>query len=229
MQKVDRAIEILVGILMGAAGILAVVGLTKDSATYDARGWYVAAVSAVATAIFVWFLFFVLHPITVRVSKWRASILVATRVPRPATPREGKGLPPRPKEVELAPLPSSNPRSSVGERIQVPDDVTPQSMRALWRGRTAAQAHKLTEEYLGQWITVRGPVGNIGVWNGRFVMVLIYADGDRPYIALFFHDESVVDRLSALNAGDAITVFGRIDGIEANGLSLYDCELVRIG
>jgi hypothetical protein len=79
VDKWERGATGLLALMIPGGGVLAAVGLAKDSASYDARGWYIAAAALAAFAVFVWTWTFLLWPVTVRMSKWRHKTLSVAR------------------------------------------------------------------------------------------------------------------------------------------------------
>lgn len=111
-------------------------------------------------------------------------------------------------------------------------DVPPERIVAPYATHTQIQAEKLTEVYIGKWITVSGAVTNV---EGRpdEIWVSIRA-GQRPADApeeaarlqiLLVFDEVLRDRLSMLQHGDELTATGRIDAATGGFIALKDCEL----
>jgi hypothetical protein len=60
------------------------------------------------------------------------------------------------------------------------------------------QAAKLIASFIGKWMTVSGPLGNVGAWHNNFSQVTFNRADPivTPSLYIMFHDEAQVDRLS---------------------------------
>jgi hypothetical protein len=91
------------------------------------------------------------------------------------------------------------------------------------------QAQKLAAPFVGKWMTVSGPLGNVGAWHRTYSQVTFNRpDIDVPTIYMIFRDEAQVDRLSVLKHGDRMTVRGRIDELDRVRVQLDPCELIAV-
>lgn len=122
---------------------------------------------------------------------------------------------------------------SVGE---LPDgrtivDVTPEYLTGLFDDHTDIQAERLIEAFIGKWMRVSGPVGNVSsITEGKAVVRFPNSSSGDPYgflnVTMYFNDESVIDnRLRILQKGDRIQVVGQIRRVSSAWVELEDCEL----
>ena len=101
-------------------------------------------------------------------------------------------------------------------------DVTPEYLWQLFEGRTSAQAGKLVASYIGKWMQVSGPLGDVGTFQVTFRNIR----GTYTVIYMYFRKKQWITRLSALTLGENITVLGRIERVNSLELHLETCELV---
>ena len=69
MRHWEKAVEILVLILIAIGGACVAVAVANHS-----RAWGIAGGVVFGTAIWIWFVCFVLHPLTLKASNWRAGL-----------------------------------------------------------------------------------------------------------------------------------------------------------
>ena len=106
-------------------------------------------------------------------------------------------------------------------------DVTPEYLAEFFRDRTSIQADKLAAAYLGKWMKVSGPLGNIGGITTFSQVTFAFNTFGSLSVYLLFRDGDVVEnRVSTLSQGDQITVLGQIDRIDAVSLQLGNCGLI---
>jgi len=101
-------------------------------------------------------------------------------------------------------------------------DVTPEYLMRFFEGRTDIQASMGVADYIGKWMKVSGPLGNISGSNTRPQVTF----ADRSPTHMFFRKKKWVDRLLILSRGDNITVLGQITYVERGNLVLNSCELI---
>lgn len=107
-------------------------------------------------------------------------------------------------------------------------DVTPEYLIKHFKDHMSIHAQKLVNAFIGKWMKVSGPIGNVGAFNGTFSQVTfsdrsIYSGGQ---VYMLFRDQGYIkDRLSVLKKGDKITVIGQITRID-HDVQLDNCELV---
>ena len=127
-------------------------------------------------------------------------------------------------------VPSRNERSE--SRIFLGTDITPQSICALFDGKTGVQAHALVKSYLGKWMQISGRIANIGApddFSGRQTVTLQSSESGTFYCVLYLFTSSWREHLSILNVGSPVTIRGKIAQIDNLTLTLDRCELVVTG
>jgi hypothetical protein len=117
------------------------------------------------------------------------------------------------------------PRAAAGPTDRTILDVTPEFLVSLFSDRLAIQGNKLVAPYLGNWIYVSGPLGN--VMGDRLLLVTFAYDLARRFVVYMYFDKSWTDRLAVRQPGQYLTVLGRLTTVSASGLDLEDCELVE--
>ena len=156
---------------------------------------------------------------------WYPSLLHPRRNSRGQTPTTA----PPPSEHPPDPLHAAarSTRRATEERVEV--DVTPEYLTGFFKDHMDVQAQKLAAPFIGKWMTVSGPLGNVGAWRGTYSQVTFNRPGvDVPAIYMIFRDEAQVDRLSVLKHGDRMTVCGRIDELDCVRVQLDPCELIEV-
>ena len=98
-------------------------------------------------------------------------------------------------------------------------DVTPEYLMSFFEGHTDIQARTRVADFLGTWMKVSGPLGNVTSSSQ-----VTFADGSPVH--MFFRRKKWVDRLLIMSRGDNITVLGQITYVEPGNLVLYSCELI---
>ena len=117
---------------------------------------------------------------------------------------------------------------------QLPDgrvlvDVTPQYLTDFFREHTDIQARKLLEAFIGKWMRVSGPVGDVYPNDESNATVYFYPPTyGRTQVLMYFNDKAIIDdRLRVLKKGDRKTVIGQIDWAWPQQLELDNCELEK--
>jgi hypothetical protein len=98
-------------------------------------------------------------------------------------------------------------------------DVTPEYLMHFFEGHTDMQARARVADFIGKWMQVSGPLGNVSP-------ELQVSFADKSPVHMFFHKKKWGDRLLTLSRGDNITVIGQIAYVERGNLVLYSCELM---
>jgi hypothetical protein len=98
------------------------------------------------------------------------------------------------------------------------------------------QAQTLVDPYIGKWMTVSGPLGNVGIKNDYFTQVTfdrvkgMFDEGSRfelhGVIYMYFRKPGSEELLAMLRPGSEITVVGRLKEVNRIDVHLDDCELV---
>jgi hypothetical protein len=108
---------------------------------------------------------------------------------------------------------------SVEERIFV--DVTPEHMTGLYDTHFTVHARRVIETYIGKWIKVSGPLGDV------YPKQVVFAYGAYPGKSIYMYPgKGFIERCSVLPRGKHIEVIGRIREVGAFDVHLEDCELV---
>jgi hypothetical protein len=97
-------------------------------------------------------------------------------------------------------------------------DVTPEYLMHFFEGHTDIQARTRVADFIGKWMKVSGPLGNV-----TSSPQVTFADLSPVYM---FFRKKWVDRLLILRREDNITVLGQIAHVERGNLVLYNCELI---
>lgn len=98
-------------------------------------------------------------------------------------------------------------------------DVTPEYLMSFFEGNTDIQATTRVADFIGAWIKVSGPLGDVSSPSQ-----VTFAN--RSPVHMFFRKKKWVDRLLTLSRGDNITVIGQITYVERGNLVLHSCELI---
>lgn len=106
-------------------------------------------------------------------------------------------------------------------------DVTAEYLTSFYKDRLAVQEHKVADSFVGKWMLVSGPIGDVGPWRSDWAQVTLNRPGEVS-IYLIFRDQSVVNQLAELKHGDRISVCGQIDRIEFDNVQLDPCDLVEV-
>jgi hypothetical protein len=108
-------------------------------------------------------------------------------------------------------------------------DVTPEYLTGFYRqGHTSVQAKKLAEAFIGKWIKVSGPLGDVLGNYETFRMVVFSNRSSHTHddVNMYFRDKERFGQLSTLKRGDTITAVGRLSEINSLEIWLEDCVLV---
>lgn len=108
-------------------------------------------------------------------------------------------------------------------------NVTPEYLTGFYRqGHTSVQAKKLAEAFIGKWMKVSGPLGDVlgNYDNQRMVVFSDRSISTNDFVNMFFSDKERFGRLSTLKLGDTITVVGQVTEVNSLEIWLHNCELV---
>ena len=110
------------------------------------------------------------------------------------------------------------------ERIIV--DVTPEYLMSFFAEHTSIQALRLIEPYIGKWMRVSGPLGNVS--NTQHFAHVVFERRPHSFkvIYMLFRQPDRSDRLSVLRRGTQLTVLGQIKEVTQLTLHLDNCELI---
>lgn len=128
-------------------------------------------------------------------------------------------------------LPAHNPdRSEPEERTSI--HVTPAYLVGLFEGLTDLQAMKLTGQFVGKWMRLSGPLGNVLSNREKISQVtflnrpsIFDPDYEHFIVYMYFDRKRWDDRLAVLPTGSPITVVGRLREFDRVTVHLEDCEL----
>jgi len=149
---------------------------------------------------------------------WPATRLpwpLASASPTPPPPPPQAPPPARPASV----IPTTKPPGVRTKQDRVIVDVEPAYLLNLYKDHTSLQGQKLAEPYIGKWMQVSGPIGDVG--NG----ILTFANIEVTNGVYMMFDKHAPS-LAVLRKGQIITVLGRIDEIKRFDVTLVDCEIV---
>lgn len=123
-----------------------------------------------------------------------------------------------------APIPPTLPTPNittklVGSRIVV--DVTPEYLTGLFSQHLNVQAKRLIEPYIGKWMKLSGPLGDVYFNQVTFAHSLF----GRATVFMY-PSEGFIDRCSVLLRGTHIEVIGRIKDVDVLAVHLENCELI---
>lgn len=105
-------------------------------------------------------------------------------------------------------------------------DVRPEELNAFFKDHTSIQAEKLAEAYIGKWMVVTGPLGDVQPF-GSFVQVTFsYQEWQRRLVMVYMYFSPANDQLGVLKRNEQIRVCGKIKEVSAAALHLDDCQLV---
>jgi hypothetical protein len=123
------------------------------------------------------------------------------------------------EEVQTARL--SDGRTLVG--------VTPEYLTELFDEHTSIQAEKLIEAFIGKWMRLSGPVGNVSAIGEDAVSVSLKSETfEHPVVFLRFYGKCTIEnQLRVLKKGDEITVIGQIREVTSMWIELENCELEK--
>jgi hypothetical protein len=99
-------------------------------------------------------------------------------------------------------------------------NVSPQFLIGFFEQHTTVQAKKLVEAYIGKWMRVSGPLGD--VWPNQ--VTFEHRLFGSAVVFMYFSPEWT-DRLSVLRRGDHLAVLGQIRNVNSMEVHLENCEL----
>ncbi len=125
-----------------------------------------------------------------------------------------------------SPAPRSRELDADEDRIEI--DVTPEHLWSLFEGRTGIQGESLVEPFIGKWMRLAGPLGDVGRISEKWLQVT-FRYGTQPmgkHVYIYVRDKRWIDRVVLLKIGDEIVVLGRIERVSAMEIRLDHCVLV---
>ena len=141
------------------------------------------------------------------------------------TPKATEKPSPSPVPVPRSEEPTQRPETE--KKIVI--DVTPEYLMDLFSvGKTSAQSDREAAPYIGKWVKWSYAINNIRVLSSGLTMVSFgFVTATSARLVFLHFDVAWAAHLEALNIGDRITVFGRIDAIDRSEVQLWSCELVN--
>lgn len=119
-------------------------------------------------------------------------------------------------------------------KVFVGENITPRYLLNFFEEHTGIQASVLTKAFIGKWMRLSGPLGEVLATDPKYGAQLTFErDYEKPdrewfdYITVYMNfDELWIDRLAILRRGDQLTVIGEIKAVVPLVLTLHHCELV---
>jgi hypothetical protein len=111
-------------------------------------------------------------------------------------------------------------------------NITLEELLRVFDEHTKIQARTLISDFIGKWMIVSGPLGDVGEFTSFSQVTFAHRPSlplDTHYfdtVYMYFRNKKWVDRLSIMNKGDNITVIGRIREVGPGELHLDNCELI---
>lgn len=179
----------------------------------------------------VWIVFAIVGLFLMTVDLWAPHVLPHLTHPADEPPPSE----PEPQEMDAV-LPDRDPEPSAPERerVFVPSNITPEYLADLFDDRTDLQAKGLVEPYIGKWMKVSGPLGNVSPPNKYFTQVTLKTKGmfdgggrfeTHGYLYMYFKP-GWEERLAMLRPDTSIAVVGRLKEVNWVEVHLEHCELV---
>lgn len=134
------------------------------------------------------------------------------------------------------PTPNTSPASPVTKAtpalVQAPAprifvDRTPEDLTAHFKGATTIQGEDRVARYIGKWLRVSGPLGDVAVIAPGIVRATFADRTIFTYnvVTMLFTDQQSNDRLLVMSPGDRISVVGEIKRVDVQNIRLENCEL----
>lgn len=165
--------------------------------------------------------------------------VVTSRAERGASPKDATTRIDTPVRAELPPAQTAMAGATAPPRAEVPTvvsrseerlivDVTAEYLADFFINSMAIHGKRLVEPYIGKWMKVSGPLGNI--MNSIYSLQVTFSDrgllANNVQIFMFFDKEQWLDRVSVLKRGDHLTVLGQIKDVSSIDIHLEHCELI---
>jgi hypothetical protein len=103
-------------------------------------------------------------------------------------------------------------------------DITPKDIRALFAGKTDAQAAKEIAPLIGKWMRIDGPLQNYS--GGSLWLENHHFPATAFHVWAHFNGSPWTDLLSDMNVGTRLIVQGQIAYVNRLGVQLIYCELL---
>lgn len=209
----------LIGVAVALAGILLPIFQAQSADAAGIRWWWPTPWMAVPVLVLAVGLLLLFVPVK------RPDKIAITQ---PPNVQAGSDPP-----TEDKPLGLSRPPVS-GDRVFV--DVTPQYLTGFYDDHTTIQGQALADAYIGKWIRLSAPFGDVWPWSGTSSQVtfqrgsfnLYDANGlhlRSTFVYMYCRDRTEADEFGTLQPGTPITVLGQIERVTYGTLHLGNCEL----
>ena len=121
-------------------------------------------------------------------------------------------------------------RAATAQQEPVPRiivDRTPEQLLAQFQGVTNVQGRNRVAPYIGKWLAVSGPLGNVLGSYPDSVQVTFANRSmfDANDVYAYFREKKWSDQLEIKDKGDEISLIGRITDIDSQTVRLDNCEL----
>jgi hypothetical protein len=132
--------------------------------------------------------------------------------------------------AQLAGAPEASQRRP--SQTEVPEkremDITPEQLTGFFKGVTDLQGQDRVARYIGGWMTVSGPLRDVGSISPTDVLVHF---ADRSFysyndVRMRFREKRWADALAPKNPGDRLIVRGQIESVDSQTVHLDHCELL---
>jgi hypothetical protein len=158
----------------------------------------------------------------------------AQATPPPTSPAIFSPVDPAPSKATKAAIQSiANQISPAETRVFIPPSATPLFLTGFFEGHTSAQGEQSVSPYLGKWMRIQGPVGEVYT-SDTYVDVVTYPDTAKGSASVLFitirmrFSKEWHERVVLLSPDDEVAVVGRIENIGRLRIDLRDCELVAL-
>jgi hypothetical protein len=118
---------------------------------------------------------------------------------------------------------------TVGRQLapgRVPTNATPAELAEIWKHNTGLQAKKLSELYIGTWMSVSGVVFDVRKPNPTegLMCVTLHSVPGVTIVPCRFNEEWD-HRCSVLRKNETVTIIGKVEDFDSEVFSLKECEL----
>jgi hypothetical protein len=129
-----------------------------------------------------------------------------------------------------APTATAKHRSlpAVPGRVFVGENITPEYLASFFKDHTAIQASQLAKPFIGKWIELSGPLGDVVCLDPKYgaQVTLQQSDDDWNGYRYMYFDPPWLEHLAMLRRGDPLTIIGEIKSIDGALVTMHHCELI---
>ena len=128
-------------------------------------------------------------------------------------------------------VPESEATAQIQERVPIGPSITLEYLVGLYREHIGIQATKLTERFIGKWMSVSGLVEEV-LPTGKTSAMLTFQR--RPDESIYLHERATIymyfrepwiDSVAMLRPGNEVTVNGQLDQVNKLAIHLKNCEI----